>query len=490
MRLLPTSLFGRMMLILFSGLVFAQILSASINFAERDRLLLRSSGMQSAQRIADIVKLLDSLGPAEQQRIVTILSVPPQVVKLEAAPRAPRAAALDNPHAAMFSAALHAALGDARPLRVSVRQAASGARPTGPESGRQGMMGGHAGMAAAMSAAMPGMSSMSDMPAMRPRMASGLMFLTQVQLRDGSWVAFDTQLPQGPASTPWRLLLTLLVLLLTVLVLSFAAVRWMTRPLAVLACAADALGKDINRPPLPETGPTEVRRAAHAFNIMQSSLVRFIQDRTRIFAAMSHDLKTPITRMRLRTELLEDADLRQRFDKDLREMERMVTHTLDFMRGLETPQVARPIDITALLESLQADNQDMQREVLIEGRALAPYVGDPERLKRCVSNLIDNAILYGRRARVIVEDSPAALTLRIRDQGPGIAQDELGKVFEPFYRLEASRSRETGGTGLGLGIARNIARAAGGDVTLRNHPDGGLEATLYLPRKPGYLNAD
>jgi signal transduction histidine kinase len=483
MRLLPASLFGRMMLILFSGLVFAQILSASLNFAERDRLLLRSSGMQSAQRIADIVKLLDSLGPAEQQRIVTILSVPPQVVRLEAAPRAPHAAALDNPQAAMFSAALHAALGDARPLRVSVRHAAPGARPSGLESGRQDMMGGHGDMAAAMSAAMPGMS---DMPAMRSDMASGLMFLTQVQLRDGRWVAFDTQLPQGPASTPWRLLLTLLVLLLTVLVLSYAAVRWMTRPLAVLACAADALGKDINRPPLPETGPTEVRRAAHAFNIMQSSLVRFIQDRARIFAAMSHDLKTPITRMRLRTELLEDADLRQRFDKDLREMEHMVTHTLDFMRGLETPQVARPIDITALLESLQADNQDMQREVLIEGRAVAPYVGDPERLKRCVSNLIDNAVLYGRQARVIVEDSPAALTLRILDQGPGIAPDELGKVFEPFYRLEASRSRETGGTGLGLGIARNIARAAGGDVTLRNHPDGGLEATLHLPRKPGF----
>ena len=483
MRLLPASLFGRMMLILFSGLVLAQILSASINFAERDRLLLRSSGRQSAQRIADIVKLLDSLGPAERQRIVTILSVPPQVVKLEATPRVPRAAALDNPHAAMFSAALHAALGNARPLRVFVRQVAPGARPSGLESGRRGMMGEHAGMAAAMSAAMPGMP---DMQAMRPFMSSGLMFLTQVQLRDGSWVAFDTQLPQGPASTPWRLLLTLLVLLLTVLVLSYAAVRWMTRPLAVLASAADALGMDINRPPLPETGPTEVRRAAHAFNIMQSSLVRFIQDRTRIFAAMSHDLKTPITRMRLRTELLEDADLRQRFDKDLREMELMVTHTLDFMRGFEQPQVARPIDITALLESLQADNQDMQREVLIEGRALVPYVGDPERLKRCVSNLIDNAILYGRQARIIVEDSPAALTLRIRDQGPGIAQDELGKVFEPFYRLEASRSRETGGTGLGLGIARNIARAAGGDVTLRNHPDGGLEATLHLPRKPGF----
>ena len=482
MRLLPASLFGRMMLILFSGLVLAQILSASINFAERDRLLLRSSGRQSAQRIADIVKLLDSLGPAERQRIVTILSVPPQVVKLEATPRVPRAAALDNPHAAMFSAALHAALGNARPLRVFVRQVAPGARPSGLESGRRGMMGEHAGMAAAMSAAMPGMP---DMQAMRPFMSSGLMFLTQVQLRDGSWVAFDTQLPQGPASTPWRLLLTLLVLLLTVLVLSYAAVRWMTRSLAVLACAADALGKDINRPPLPETGPTEVRRAAHAFNIMQSSLVRFIQDRTRIFAAMSHDLKTPITRMRLRTELLEDADLRQRFDKDLREMELMVTHTLDFMRGFEQPQVARPIDITALLESLQADNQDMHREVAIEGQALAPYVGDPERLKRCLSNLIDNAILYGRQARITVEDGPAALTLRIRDQGPGIAPDELGKVFEPFYRLEVSRSRETGGTGLGLGIARNIARAAGGDVTLRNHPDGGLEATLHLPRKPG-----
>lgn len=461
-RLLPQSLFWRLMLVLCGGLIVAQLLSAAINLAERDRLLLRVSGMQPAQRIADIVRLLDSLNLDERQRIVGILNAPPLVVVLDRAPIAEDELPA-GPQVAMFAAMLRAALADDRPIRVALSQVQPPPRPQFPRDRHERMMeqmlGGHPGM--------PG----------------GMFFMTQVRLQDGSWVTFDTRVPKAAASLPLRLALTLLVLLVTVLLLSFVAVRWLTRPLHVLAAAADELGRDINRPPLPEEGPLEVRRAAQAFNKMQARLSRFIEDRTRMLAAMSHDLKTPITRMRLRAELLEDEEQRDRFEKDLMEMEAMVTQTLDFMKGLDQHQALQPIDVMALLESLQADYEEMGREVSIEGQAGTPCLGVPQLLKRCIANLLDNAIAYGKCARIVVEEGPSELVIRIRDEGPGLTDDEIERVFEPFYRLEGSRSRETGGTGLGLAIARNIAQTLGGDVRLQNHPQGGLEAILSLPRR-------
>ncbi len=161
----------------------------------------------------------------------------------------------------------------------------------------------------------------------------------------------------------------------------------------------------------------------------------------------------------------------------------MVTQTLEFMRGLSNREPTQLIDIMGLLESLQADNEAMGRIVTIGGRATKPLKGEPQLLKRCLSNLIDNAVLYGQRAEIAVEEGADVLTIRVRDHGPGIPESEINKVFEAFYRLEGSRSRDTGGTGLGLSIARNIAQAHGGDVRLRNHEGGGLEAILTLPRK-------
>lgn len=465
MRLLPKSLFGRLVLVLFGGLLVAQLLSAYINFAERDRMLIRATGLQSGQRIADVVKLLDTLGPQERQRIVTVLNIPPQVVSLEKAPIEPGNVVTSAPQLSIFSTVLRTALGDGREFRVAMREVTDMQRPGFIPENREAMM-----------------DHQFPKFFMRRLMMGGVFFLTQVQLSDGAWVSFDTHLPRESASLPGRLLLTLTVLLLAVLGISVMAVRWITRPLHVLASAADELGRDINRPPLPENGPVEVRRAAHAFNTMQAKLVRFVQDRTRILTAMSHDLKTPITRMRLRAELLEDDDLRGRFEKDLREMESMVTHTLDFIRGLGDGEVAHPVDVMALLESLQADNEEMGRQVIIEGVVRNHYVGIAPLLKRCLSNLIDNAVLYGKSATVIAEDGSDALRIRVRDEGPGIPEAELDKVFEPFYRLESSRNRETGGTGLGLAIARNIAQTHGGDIELHNRPKAGLEAVLTLPR--------
>jgi signal transduction histidine kinase len=471
-----------MVLVLTFGLVVAQALSAWINWTERDRVLLQAAGMQPAQRIADIVRLLDSLDERERERIVKIVSIPPQIVTLDEPPLSADAPPDNSAHAVMFAALLRAALGGEREVRIAAR---TGLPPNGPASPipqmHQHMMMGRPDM----------MMDRSDMMMMgRPEAGGpeqmfgpdGLMLITQVQLHDGRWVTFDTQVPREATTLPARLLLTLGALLAVVLMLSFIAVRWLSRPLKTLADAANALGKNIRQTPLPEEGPSEVRLAAGAFNTMQSRLVSFIEDRTRILAAMSHDLKTPLTRLRLRAELLEDDDSRSRFEKDLGEMQAMVTDALEALRGLEAQAKPVPVDVMALLESLQADNEEMGRSVEIEGRSNAPLVCDPAPLRRCVTNLVDNAVIYGQRARILVEDRPEALTLRIRDDGPGIPDDMLERVFDPFFRLEGSRSRETGGTGLGLSIARNIARALGGDLRLRNAPGGGLEARLTVPR--------
>jgi signal transduction histidine kinase len=186
---------------------------------------------------------------------------------------------------------------------------------------------------------------------------------------------------------------------------------------------------------------------------------------------------------RLRAELMDDEDLRERFEADLKEMESMVTHTLEFVRGLGGSEARQAVDVMALLESLQSDNEAMGRTVRIEGHTSAPYSAVVSLLKRGLANLVDNAVLYGNRVAIQVEDTAQCLTLRFLDEGPGIPEPELEKVFEPFYRLEQSRSRETGGTGLGLAIARNIAQIHGGDIVLRNRPRGGLEAVLSLPRR-------
>jgi signal transduction histidine kinase len=469
-RLLPQSLFGRLVAVLAGGLLVAQLLSAAINLAERESLLITSGGMQQAQRIADVVTLLDTMNAAERERIVAVLNVPPLVLSLHDAPSVPAAAASSGrPFAGMYRAMLAARLGDGRDVRVettvpdeTIAPAKSWPRGAGRMHG-PGMMGGAMGPDA--------------------RWAPGANVLrTQVRLRDGRWAYFDSAAPAVPEGLPWRLALTLAVLLAAVLALSYLAVRWVTRPLHVLAAAADELGRDLHRPPLPETGPTEIRQAARAFNTMQARLARFVEDRTRILAAMSHDLKTPITRMRLRADLLDDDEARRRFEADLAEMQAMVQQTLDFMRGLGGGEAAQAIDVDALLECLQADQQAMGREVRIAGRAQAPLPGVASLLKRCLANLVDNAVAYGGRAQIEVEDTPERLTVRVRDDGPGIPDAELENVFEPFYRLEASRNRTTGGTGLGLTIARNIAQTHGGDIALRNRPEGGLEAVLTLPR--------
>jgi signal transduction histidine kinase len=258
--------------------------------------------------------------------------------------------------------------------------------------------------------------------------------------------------------------------------------RTITRPLADLAKAADAVGRGTAVQPLRERGARELKRATRAFNAMQERLNRYLDSRTRVLAAMSHDLRTPITRLRLRVESIEDEALRARCVEDLDEMTRMVSGALSLFRGLNDDEMAVAVEINALLEELQRRYREVNANVTIEGRAAAPFSGKPLALKRCLGNLVDNALQYGGNATIAVTDSDEELTIRVLDDGPGIPEAELDRVFEPFYRLESSRNRATGGTGLGLSIARDVAQAHGGSLSLANRSSGGLEAKLVLPR--------
>ncbi|MCX7149068.1 MAG: ATP-binding protein [Rhodocyclales bacterium] len=286
---------------------------------------------------------------------------------------------------------------------------------------------------------------------------------------------------QFPA-LPSRFATHLLITLAAVIAVSLVAVRLVTRPLQRLAEAADAFGSDLESPPLAETGPTETRRAAVAFNRMQERLRRLIAERGRALAAVSHDLRTPLTRMRLRAELVDDEGLRAQINADIDDMQAMVESTLDYLRGLRENEALQSIDMEALLQSMVADEQALGHSVTLTGSVAAPYVGRLSTLKRALANLIDNAVKYGRSAHIIIEDGPGELRLSVEDRGPGIPEADLARVIEPYVRLEASRSRETGGVGLGLTIARDAAILHGGKLLLENLATGGLRATLILSR--------
>ena len=307
------------------------------------------------------------------------------------------------------------------------------------------------------------------------------MMDVSVLLPDGDRVVFRVVAPRPGPRLPPQIFVELGVLTVALSLLIFAITRTITRPLAELARAADAVGRGEAAPTLRERGSREVRAATSAFNAMQERLRRYLDSRTRVLAAMSHDLRTPLTRLRLRVESIEDDQLRQRCTADLEEMTNMVRGALGVFRGLNEEEAAAPIDVNVLVGELVEQSRELGRDVAVEGSATKPYFGRALALKRCLGNLVDNAFQHAERCMVRVEDG-RELVIRVCDDGPGVPEAALEQVFEPFFRLESSRSRDTGGAGLGLSISRDIAQAHGGSLMLRNLPDGGLEARLTLPR--------
>jgi signal transduction histidine kinase len=305
-------------------------------------------------------------------------------------------------------------------------------------------------------------------------------------LPGGGWLDIDaTPEPIRPWHSP-TFLAAFLLMTLTAAGLTLWAVRRLTEPVRVLAAAAEALGRDVNAPPLPENGPTETAIAANAFNTMAARIRRFVSDRTEMLTAIGHDLRTPITRLKLRAEFIDDDELRTKVLSDLDELETMVSATLAFGRDARANEPVSSVDLVELLRTILDETSDAHPD----SADRLTYCGPPHQtvrvrpvaLKRALANLVANAESYGGSARVtMVPPLDGTVAVTIEDDGPGIPVEEIDRVFEPFHRLEESRNRETGGVGLGLPIARNMLRAHGGDVVLKNRPEGGLKAIVTLP---------
>jgi signal transduction histidine kinase len=274
-----------------------------------------------------------------------------------------------------------------------------------------------------------------------------------------------------------------LALLVALIVGTWVLSRGVTVPLSRLSSAADALGRGLPQEPLIEEGPRELRRAAHAFNSMQDRLRRYLDSRTRVVAAMSHDLRTPITRMRLRVEAVSDPAVQQKLTQDLEEMQLMVKGALDMLQGLQSNEPIRPINIDALMVALRDDYQDLGFPVTLRGGVREPLSARPQAWRRLLTNLLDNCRKFASKAWLEVEEQSQNVVFRVKDDGPGIPEELLERVLEPYYRVEGSRSKATGGIGLGLSIARDIAQAHGGDLRLKNIAGGGLEAIVSIPRR-------
>ncbi|WP_292208155.1 ATP-binding protein, partial [Mesorhizobium sp.] len=302
-----------------------------------------------------------------------------------------------------------------------------------------------------------------------------------LRFADGQWLNFTEPItPVGPILSIDSLPLYALIAGLVV-IMSIWSLRRLTAPYRMMETAVSRIGNDLKSPPVTESGSREVRAAARAINAMQKRLREYVEDREHLAAALAHDLRTPMTRMRLRLELLRRSPAREALAHDLADIESIASSVIDFAKFEVTEEKAERIDFWSLVESIadsyetvSFDNDDTRSRGLI-------CMARPVALKRCVTNLVQNAVTYGKHAHLSLSRSDGTITLAIRDEGPGIPQAQIDAVFGSFVRLEHSRNRQTGGLGLGLTIARNIARAAGGEVRLSNHPQGGLLTELRLP---------
>ncbi|MDN3224921.1 ATP-binding protein [Pseudomonas nunensis] len=306
-------------------------------------------------------------------------------------------------------------------------------------------------------------------------------FQVHLKLADGSPVTIDVRPAMVPLS-PW-LPIVLLGQLALMLACTWLAVRIAIRPLTRLAVAVETLDPNTHAVLLDEKGPTEVAHAAMAFNAMQARIAAYLKERMQLLAAISHDLQTPITRMKLRAEFMDDSSEKDKLWNDLGEMEHLVREGVAYARSVHgATEESRRTDVDSFLDSLVFDYQDMGKDVQLSGKTAAVIDTRPHALRRVLVNLTDNALKFAGAAELQVEKkADGSLSVKVMDRGPGIAEDELAQVMEPFYRVENSRNRSTGGTGLGLAIAQQLALAIGGSLTLSNREGGGLCAELKLP---------
>lgn len=434
-RLLPASLALRIFLVLLLGVLLAAILTFGLAQRDRRDVIEHFQGREAAQRIADMLRLLSRLSPDQRQSVLA-----PFNQEMWRMGRPENCNGRPAPHLAQ---GLADRLQDTVRINKAFRLDATGEMPHPPTLAVSG------------------------------KFADGNLFCL---VHKG-----ERHLP--PQIEQWRFPVSLGLFVLLIALVCWVAVRLALRPLQRMAIAAEAFGRDINLAPLETTGPSEVRQAAQAFNAMQERVRSSMAERTQILAAVTHDLKTPLTRMRLRLENCNDEVLREKLANDLGAMQSLVDEGLDLSRSMQSTEAGVRIDLGALLSSIADDAADAGQAVSFVGPNDTSVLADcrPNGLRRAIENLIDNALKYGSSAEMTMTTAAHKASIRIRDHGPGIPEASLKEVLRPFVRLEPSRSRDSGGTGLGLAIASNLLAAQQATLSLVNHPDGGLEATIELP---------
>jgi signal transduction histidine kinase len=426
----PRTLFARLALILCVGLVLAQTLSFWLTLTERDQATTNVMMGYIEREAASSVALLDHLPPAERAQWL---------------PRLAR-----RSYEFILGPGITGTPPDARLSKMVAKSIADG---IGTEYAL----------------------TVNAVPGDKERMQ------VHLKLTDGTPLTIDMRPMSGVPLSPW-LPLVLALQLIVLAACCWLAVRLATRPLHALAAAADTLGPDLKAARLPEDGPSEVARASKAFNAMQDRIATYMTERMQILAAISHDLQTPITRMRLRVDVMDESAQHAKLQQDLQEMETLVKEGVAYARTLHgAAEAPIRIDPDALLDSLVCDYVDAGKEVSLHGAVGTALVTRPQALKRILGNLVDNALKFGGAAELEVSaQADGAVTIAVLDRGPGIPAESLEAVFEPFVRLEASRNRNTGGTGLGLAIARQLTLAMDAKLSLHNRTGGGLEARLTL----------
>jgi len=462
-RLFPQSLFGQTLLVLLVGLLISQLAGSLIYSSDREEAVRAVGGFATAQRIANLTRLVQETPHDRRGRIVTALNDPSFHVSLSAEP--PSLVSNDDggPVAEAVKEFLvdQLALGPARQPRVAVES------NNVPAFGRWRPMMGPGPM-------MHGFGAFGPFGGFRDLRVA-------IPLADHQWLSFTTAVPASGPALSRRFLVSMALMAIILIAVSVWVVRRVTAPLTSLSAAAERLGTDLNAPPLPELGTIETRKAAHAFNTMQARLRGLVENRTRMLAAISHDLRTPLTLLRLRAENVAETAERDKMLGTIAEMDAMLAETLRYARDEATAEPRRRTDISALLASVVDDMADAGAPVSMEPAQAVICECQPAAIKRALSNLLDNAVKYGKRAQATIRATPKSVEIVIDDEGPGIPEEELKRVFEPFYRVEASRSRDTGGVGLGLAIALSIIHGHGGQLTLSNRPKGGLRAVVVLP---------
>jgi signal transduction histidine kinase len=449
-RLLPRSLVGRLGLVLVIAVIVAQGIAVAIFISETSRVSRALARTQAVDRMATLVRAIDAAPPSSRGDIIQAFES-----------RLHHYSARDMPRVAA------AATGEeeqkiGQRLQRLTRNRAHDARIALVERNRDAQ----------------------DEEGTGDLLASPQALEMSVRLADGIWLNDEAPLqrqllPAVNVANAWLYILAGSVTAMIVVV-GFG-VRWVTRPLTALADAADRVGRGESVELLSVSGPYEVERTVTAFNVMQQRLSHFVNDRLAMLAAISHDLRTPMTAARLRAEMIDDIEVRDAIVRSLTEMQSIIESTLSFARDESSSEEPHAIDVVSLVEAIADDLAGAGGQISIAGHDHVPYRCRPALLRRALTNLISNAVKYGKRAKITLRLTKGHVRILIDDEGPGLPQDQLERVFEPFVRIDQSRSSETGGVGLGLSIARTIIRAHGGEVTLENLPDG-LRAEVELPR--------